>query len=192
MLALLPTGQSATRSVDVRGQLPNLAFRMTRASNGQVVTAADFSGRVVILYFGFTRCPDTCPLTMQNAARVLQKLGPLAPRVRVLFVTVDLAYDTIPRLKAYLANFGNPPEVDGLRGTPQQLAALAKRYGVEYRAPTSPDAPDPISQISHTAAVYVFDAEGRVRDILRTLALGSADIPAIAADLELLAQQAAE
>jgi protein SCO1 len=101
MFSLSPTGEAATpRSVDVQGQFPSLAFTMTRSSDGALVTAADFYGRVVILYFGFTRCPDTCPLTMQNAARVLQKLGPLASRVRVLFVTVDLAYDTVPRLKA--------------------------------------------------------------------------------------------
>ena len=190
-LPLLTTARAAApRSTDVRNRFPSLAFTMTRSSDGQVVTASDFRGRVVILYFGFTRCPDTCPLTMQNAARVLQRMGPLAGQMRVVFVTVDLANDTLPRLKAYLANFGKPPEIDGLRGTPEQLAVLAKRYGVTYTAPSSPDAPDPVSQISHTAAVYVFDAEGHARQIFGTLALGSADIPGIAADLEPLAREA--
>lgn len=175
---------------NVKGLLPNLTFTMTRSSDGKVVTGADYRGYVVVLYFGFTRCPDTCPLTMQNAARVLAKMGPLAKRVRVLFVTIDLAYDTLPRLKAYLANFGNPPEIDGLRGTPAQLAAFAKRYAVEYQAPTSPDAPDPVSKIGHSAAVYVFDADGRAQQILGRLGSAKPEIVATAADLEGLAQNA--
>jgi len=171
-------------SVSIAGAFPNLAFTMQRSSDGKNVTAADYRGKVVVLYFGFTRCPDTCPLTMQNAARVLARMGPLAPRVSVLFVTIDLAYDTLPRLKSYLANFGTPPEIDGLRGTPAALARLARRYAVEYQAPTSPDAPDPVSKISHSAAVYVFDSRGRAEQILPTMGGAGADIAAIAADLE--------
>jgi protein SCO1 len=175
----------------VKGLFPNLAFTMTRASDDKVVTGADYRGDVVVLYFGFTRCPDTCPLTMQNAARVLAKMGPLAKRVRVLFVTIDLAYDTLPRLKSYLANFGNPPEFDGLRGTPAQLAAFAKRYAVAYKAPTSPDAPDPVSKISHSAAVYLFDAQGRAQQILGHLGTAKPEIAATAVDLDWFARQAA-
>jgi protein SCO1/2 len=189
-LRLAPAAAAAAPGVDVRGQFPDLDFTMTRSSDGKIVTAADFRSHIVILYFGFTRCPDTCPLTMQNAARVLHQMGPLARRIRVLFVTIDLAYDTLPRLKAYLSNFGGPPEIDGLRGTPEQLALLAQRYGVEYEAPSSPDAPDPIAKVSHTAAVYLFDAQGRIRQILGTISLASANIPAIAADLERLARRA--
>lgn len=176
--------------MNVQGQLPDLAFTMTRSSDDKVVTAADYRNRVVVLYFGFTRCPDTCPLTMQNAARALDQMGPLADRMRVLFVTVDLAYDTLPRLKTYLANFGKPPEIDGLRGTPDQLAALAKRYGVGYRAPTGPTAPDPASKISHSSAVYLFDAQGRVQQILGRLGVANADIAATATDLEQFARRA--
>lgn len=189
VLRLAPAAAEAAPAVDVRGQFPDLALTMTRSSDGKIVTAADFRSHIVILYFGFTRCPDVCPLTMQNAARVLHRMGPLAQRIRVLFVTVDLAYDTLPRLKAYLADFGGPPEIDGLRGTPEQLTVLAQRYAVEYEAPSSPDAPDPIAKISHTAAVYLFDGEGRIQQILSTISLASADIPAIAADLERLARQ---
>jgi protein SCO1/2 len=174
----------------VQGLFPNLAFTMTRASDGKVVTAADYRGDVAVVYFGFTRCPDTCPLTMQNAARVLAKMGPLAHRVRVLFVTVDLAYDSLPRLKSYLANFGNPPEFDGLRGTPAQLAAFAKRYAVAYKAPTRPDAPDPISKISHSAAVYLFDAQGRAQQILGRLGTAKPAIAATATDLDRFARRA--
>ena len=186
----VPPAVAAESGTDVRGRFPDLAFTMSRASDGKNVTQADFRGRIVILYFGFTRCPDACPLTMQNAALLLRQLGPLAQRVRVLFVTVDLAYDTPPRLKAYLAGFGTPPEIDGLRGTPVQLAALARRYAVGYTAPKRPDAPDPVSKISHTAAVYLFDDQGRVQRIVGQMALASADIPGIAAALEPLARRA--
>jgi protein SCO1 len=186
----VPPAVAAASGADVRGRFPDLAFTMTRASDGKIVTAADFRGRVAILYFGFTRCPDTCPTTMQNAARVLQQLGPLAQRLRVLFVTVDLAYDTLPRLKAWLAGFGSPPQIDGLRGTPAQLAALAKRYAVGYTAASRPDAPDPVAKISHTAAVYLFDDQGRVQRIVGQMALASADIQGIAAGLEPLARRA--
>jgi protein SCO1 len=185
-LPFAPAAAAVAPGIDVHGQFPDLDFTMTRSSDGKTVTAADYRRRIVILYFGFTRCPDTCPLTMQNAARVLHQMGPLARRMRVLFVTIDLAYDTLPRLKAYLAHFGAPPETDGLRGTPEQLALLAQRYGVEYEAPSSPDAPDPIAKIGHSAAVYLFDGEGRIQQILGTLTLAGADIPAIAADLERL------
>lgn len=176
--------------INVQGQLPNLAFTMTRSSDGKLVSAANYRNRVVVLYFGFTRCPDTCPLTMQNVARALDQMGPLADRMRVLFVTVDLAYDTLPRLKTYLTNFGKPPEIDGLRGTSDQLAALAKRYGVAYQAPTGPMAPDPASKISHSSAVYLFDAQGHVQQILGRLGAANADIAATATDLEQFARRA--
>ncbi len=177
-------------AVSVAGAFPNLAFTMQRSSDGKTVTAADYRGQVVILYFGFTRCPDICPLTMQNAARVLARMGALASRMRVLFVTIDLDYDTLPRLKSYLANFGAPPEIDGLRGTPAELAHLARRYAVEYQAPASPDAPDPVSKITHSSAVYVFDSRGRAEQILSTMGGAGADIPAITADLEPFARRA--
>ncbi|MGH7082800.1 MAG: SCO family protein [Acetobacteraceae bacterium] len=177
-------------AVSVAGAFPNLAFTMQRSSDGKNVTAADFHGKVVILYFGFTRCPDICPLTMQNAARILHGMGPLASRMRVLFVTIDLDYDTLPRLKTYLAGFGAPPEIDGLRGTPAELARLAHRYAVGYKAPTSPDAPDPVSKISHSSAVYLFDASGRAEQILSTMSAADADIPALADDLKPFARRA--
>lgn len=177
-------------AVSVAGSFPDLAFTMQRSSDGKTVTAADFRGKVVILYFGFTRCPDICPLTMQNGARILHRMGALASRMRVLFVTIDLDYDTLPRLKTYLAGFGSPPEIDGLRGTPEELARLARRYAVGYQAPTSADAPDPVSKITHTSAVYLFDARGRAEQILTTMGTAAADIPAITADLEPFARRA--
>ncbi len=155
---------------DVTGSLPDLAFTMNLASTGQAVTAAAFDGHPVILYFGFTRCTDTCPLTMENAARLVRRMGAAGPQLRVLFVTIDPAYDTLPRLKTYMANFCPAPVFDGLRGSNSQLAALAKRFGVQYSAVTSADSPDPVANITHSIAVYGFGRGGAARYILGTLA----------------------
>ena len=161
---------------DIKGQLPDLLFSMDLASTGAPVTAGHFAGHPVILYFGFTRCTDTCPLTMENAARLVRKMGAAGQDLRVLFVTIDPVYDTLPRIKTWLANFAPPPVIDGLRGTPRQLAAMAKLYGVQYTAVTSADTPDPVANITHSIAVYGFGPEGRARYILGTLA---ADKPAL-------------
>ncbi|HQU04156.1 MAG TPA: SCO family protein [Acidocella sp.] len=165
---------------DISGQLPDLQFAMTLASTGASVTAAHFAGHPVILYFGFTRCTDTCPLTMENAAKLVRKMGAAGQQLRVLFVTIDPVYDTPMVLKKYLANFGAPPLFDGLHGSNAQLAALAKRYGVEYNAVTSADAPDPVAGITHSDAVYGFGPSGKARYILGTLAQGKADIDLVA------------
>lgn len=172
----------------IDGVLPDLAFHMTRTSDGKPVTAADYRGKIVVLYFGFTRCTDTCPLTMSNMALVMRRMGPLAARMRVLFVTVDLGYDTVARLKTFLARFGTPPQIDGLYGTPAELAALAHRCDVSYAAPSGPNSPDPVSRIRHTSLVYVFGPHGRSRDLLADLNTGKADLAAIAEGFEAMAR----
>ena len=166
---------------DIKGQLPDLRFDMNLASTGAPVTAAHFAGHPVILYFGFTRCTDTCPVTMENAARLVRKMGAAGQDLRVLFVSIDPAYDTLPRIKTWLANFAPPPVIDGLRGTPQQLAAMAKLYGVQYTAVTSADTPDPVAKISHSIAVYGFGPGGQARYILGTLADDKPELDKVAA-----------
>jgi len=165
---------------DVTGQLPDLQFNMTLASTGAPVTAAHFAGHPVILYFGFTRCTDTCPLTMENAARLVHRMGAAGQDLRVLFVTIDPVYDTLPRLKTYMANFGPAPVIDGLRGSNAQLASMAKRFGVQYTAVTSADTPDPVANISHSVAVYGFGPGGKARYILGTLAADKPDLATVA------------
>ena len=165
---------------DITGDLPPLAFAMRRSSDGRQVTEANYRGNVVVLYFGFTRCPDVCPLTMHNMAEILGRMATPAHRMRVLFVTVDPAHDTLPVLRKYLAAFGAPPEIDGLRGTPAELAALAKRYVVQYRTPTGPGSSDPVSAISHSSYVYVFGPHGRMRDLLNGIGGPGVDISAMA------------
>ena len=148
--------QKPWHATNITGAMPRLAFAMTRASDGTAVTAEEYRGRVIFLYFGYTNCPDVCPTTLANLADVLHKLGPDAEKVRVLFVTVDPDRDGLPVLKRYAAAFA--PQVEGLRGTPNRLADLARRYRVAYSVTTKPE-----YQVMHTSAVFVFDETGRAR-----------------------------
>ena len=146
------------RLTDVRGHLPDLAFTLTD-DTGKVVDAADFRGKLVLLYFGYTHCPDVCPLTLTHLHVLMQRLGPLADRTRVLFVSVDPARDTPAILHAYVSAFD--PHITGLTGTPAQIEALAKRYRVAYnRGPTLPGGG---YEVAHSAGIYLFDRRGRAR-----------------------------
>lgn len=143
-------------ATDITGSMPDLTFRMVRASDGLKVTQEEYRGRVVLLYFGYTHCPDVCPATLANLADVLKRLGPDADKVRVLFVTVDPDRDTTDVLKQYAAAFA--PQVDGLRGSDNALADLARRYRVAYAVAKTPQ-----YAVTHTSAVFVFDDRGRAR-----------------------------
>ncbi|HJP99035.1 MAG TPA: SCO family protein, partial [Rhodanobacteraceae bacterium] len=115
---------------DVSGHLPNLEFQMTN-DLGKPVTAATYRGKVVVLYFGYTHCPDVCPLTLVHLHTVLQKLGKDAANVRVLFVTVDPTRDTVPVLHQYVTAFD--PRIVGLTGTQDAIAKLAKRHRAYFQ-----------------------------------------------------------
>ncbi|MDE2184880.1 MAG: SCO family protein [Alphaproteobacteria bacterium] len=143
-------------ATDITGTMPALSFTMTRASDGAGISANDYRGKVVVLYFGYTHCPDVCPATLANLTDLLQYLGRDADKVRVLFVTVDPNRDTLPILKQYAAAFA--PQVDGLRGSDNELAALARRYRVAYSVD-----PGPPYTVMHSSAVFFFDAGGRAR-----------------------------
>src|SRR5579872_7420154 len=132
--------ESEFHSIDVAGSSPALAFAMTRAGDDRAVTEADYRGKIVLLYFGYTFRPDVCPTTLTNIADILRKLGPEAQSARVLFVSVDPNRDTLSVLADYAQNFG--PYIDALRGTPDELAALARRYRVVYSVtPATQDHP---------------------------------------------------
>ena len=143
---------------DVRGHLPDLQFRLTN-DLGKPVTAADFRGKYVMMYFGYTHCPDVCPLTLVHLHQVMQKLGPQADKVRILFVSVDPARDTPHVLHQYVTAFD--PHITGLTGTPQQITAMAKRY----RAAFNEDAkqPDGGYEVSHSSGIYIFGPQGHAQ-----------------------------
>src|SRR5690348_8226752 len=130
-LAACSRGEVRNGVSNISGVMPDLAFTMARANDGATVTADSYRGKAVLLYFGYTHCPDACPTTLANLAKVLHDLGSRAKDVRVLFVSVDPQRDTLPILKAYTNSFA--PQIDGLRGTDDQIAALARRYRVLYR-----------------------------------------------------------
>ncbi|HEY4113029.1 MAG TPA: SCO family protein [Rhizomicrobium sp.] len=166
--------QTPSGATDITGAMPRLQFSMTRANDGRPVTANDYRGKVVALYFGYTHCPDQCPTTLANLAAVLKRLGSQAKGVRVLFVSVDPNRDSLPMLKAYVSTFA--PQIDGLRGTPDQIARLTRRYRVVYRVtPASPGHP---YEVNHSSTVYIFDPSGRAR----LVALQTDNTKAIATD----------
>jgi len=160
---------------DVTGSVPPLQFVMTRANDVRTVDANAYRGKVVALYFGYTHCPDECPTTLANLASALQALGPRAKDVRILFVTVDPARDTLPVLKAYVNSFA--PEIDGLRGTDDQIARLARRYRVLYRVTQASKGEG--EQVVHSSATFFFDRSGRARLVM----MNTADAKAVAADI---------
>jgi protein SCO1/2 len=158
---------------------------MTRASDGKTVSAADFKGKIDLLYFGYTYCPDVCPTTLLNITTMLKSLGKQAEDVRLLFVTVDPNRDTLSVLKRYTSAFA--PQVVGLRGTPNQLATLAKRYRVAFSVvPASAGHP---VEVTHSSAVYVFDREGAIRLLFSGLAAPNTKLAGMTADLRKLVSQ---
>lgn len=159
---------------DVRGHLPNLSFNLTD-DNGKSVSASDFKGKVVLLYFGYTHCPDVCPLTLTHLHVVMQHLGAEADRAHILFVSVDPARDTPAVLHQYVHAFDS--HVTGLTGTPQQIEQLAKRYRVAYNKEAVK--PDGSYDVSHSSGIYIFDTQGRAR----LLATSADSIDAIGHDL---------
>ena len=173
------------RSTVISGSSPPLEFSMTRASDGKAVTEADFRGEVVMLYFGYTFCPDVCPTTLANVSRILARLGPQAEPVRVLFVTVDPNRDTLTALEDYVKNFA--PEIEGLRGAPDELAALARRYRVVYSV--TPETKDHPYDVTHSSAIYVFDKSGAARLLVSPLVASNADVAGVTADLERLIEE---
>ncbi len=145
---------------------------------GQTRSLADYKGKVVVVFFGFTQCPDVCPGTMAELAEVKRSLGADGARVQGIFVTIDPARDTADLLKAYVANFG--PDIVGLRGTPEQTVATAKEFKVFFNK--VPGKTDTSYTMDHTAGSYVFDAKGRVRLFTRY----GTGAQALADDLKLL------
>jgi protein SCO1/2 len=175
-------GNEPWHETDITGAMPDLAFTMARAKDGKEVTAADYRGKVTMLYFGYTFCPDICPTTLANVAQVLKGLGDDAGKVRVLFVTVDPNRDTPKVLNQYTDAFA--PQVDGLRGTPDQLAALARRYRVAYSVKASEDPTK--YEVTHSPAIYVFGDKGKARLLIGNIGKGSPDLKGIEADLRRL------
>jgi protein SCO1/2 len=152
-------------------------------ADGQPRSLKDFRGKAVVLFFGYTQCPDVCPTTLSEIAEAKRLLGADGARVQGVFVTLDPERDTPQVVKAYVANFD--PTFVALRGSPEQVAAVAKDFKIFYKkvegkTPTS-------YTLDHSAASYVYDPAGRLRLYTR---YGTGP-EALAADLKLLLTEAA-
>jgi protein SCO1/2 len=172
-LLLAGCGRSPFHMTNISGAMPRLSFRMTRALDGKLVTGADYRGKVVALYFGYTNCPDVCPTTLTDLSRMLDQVK--SPDVRVLFVSVDPGRDTPEELAHYAAAFS--PQIEGLRGSEEALAGLARRYRVAYSVN-----PAPPYTVMHSNAVFFFDKNGRVR----LVTTDTSDASGMAQDVERL------
>lgn len=167
-----------TRSIS--GFMPDLAFTLTDDRN-RSVHAGDYAGKVVLLFFGFSHCRDTCPATLGKLTAVLDAMGGKADGARVLFVSVDPNRDSPARLAAYTGAFA--PQVIGLTGDRSQLEALARRYRVAISY--GEGYPDGDYPVYHSSAVFVFDGDGEARLLFQQ----DDGIDAVSADLNHLLQQ---
>jgi protein SCO1/2 len=146
--------------------------------NGQKRSIKDFAGKVVIVFFGYTQCPDVCPTSMAELVEVKKLLGKDGDRLQAIFVTVDPARDTAEMLKAYMANFD--PSFVALIPTADQLPAIAKDFKVYFKRV---DGKTPTSYtMDHSAGSYTYDPQGRLRLYNRY----NSGAPALAADVQLL------
>jgi protein SCO1/2 len=148
----------AFKSIDITGAEYGRELELTDA-DGQRRHLADFKGKVLVVFFGFTQCPDVCPTTMVELAQVKAALGADGDRVQGVFVTIDPERDTAPVLKAYVTNFS--PDFIALRGSADETKAAAKQFKVFY-AKVPGKTPESYT-MDHTAGSYIFDAEGRIR-----------------------------
>ncbi|MFC5520346.1 SCO family protein [Polaromonas jejuensis] len=146
------------QSVDLTGADYAQGFALAD-HNGQPRALKDFAGKVVVVFFGFTQCPDACPTSMAELAQVKQLLGPDGDKLQVIFITVDPERDTPELLKAYMANFD--PTFLALRPSMDQLPQVAKDFKVYYK---KVEGKTPGSYtMDHSAGSYIFDGKGRIR-----------------------------
>lgn len=146
---------------DIKGHLPDLRFDLATEGNPHF-TAKDLRGKAVLVYFGYTHCPDVCPMTMARLSGVVRTLGPLADDARILFISVDPKRDTPKLVSTYAHAFS--PQAIGVTGTPGQIEHLAKIYRVAYQA-QKPDA-EGNYVVLHSKAVFLFDQQGRARFLI--------------------------
>jgi protein SCO1/2 len=153
-----PESKPQFKAVDITGADYAKDFALPD-TDGRVRSIKDFAGKAVVVFFGYTQCPDVCPTTMAEIAEAKKLLGPDGDKVQGVFITVDPERDTPQLLKAYVENFG--PDMVALRGNAGQTAAVTKDYKV-YAKRVDGKAPGSYF-MEHTAASYVYDTQGRLR-----------------------------
>ncbi len=176
------TGQKmAFKSVDITGADYAKDFSADGTMvdhNGQARSIKDFAGKIVVVFFGFTQCPDVCPTTMAELAEAKKLLGKDGDKVQGLLITIDPERDTLPVLKAYMGNFD--PTFLAMRTTPDKLVDLAKNFKTYYKK--MPGRTDTSYSMDHSVGSFVYDTKGNVRLYTRH----GSGAEALASDLKLL------
>jgi protein SCO1/2 len=173
LISIIACSQESFRGTDIRGVEWGGDFTLT-AHTGAPAKSADFRGKPLVLFFGYTHCPDICAPTLAKLAQALQQLGEEAGKVQVLFISVDPKHDTPAQLARFVPPFH--PSFIGLTGSAAEIAAVAR----DHRIPFAPGAAP--GMVEHSGAVLVKDAQGKPRLLWRY----EASVDDIAHDLRLL------
>lgn len=158
LAACAPESKPQFKAVDITGAEYAKDFPLPDA-DGRMRSIKDFQGKAVVVFFGYTQCPDVCPVTLTEIAEAKKLLGADGAKVQGVLITVDPERDKPELLKAYVANFG--PDFIALRGTPEQTAQVAKDFKVFFRR-VEGKAPGTYF-MEHSAASFVYDPQGRLR-----------------------------
>lgn len=184
LLAACGDGKPQFRNTDVTGADYAKGFALTD-HNGRKITLADYKGKVVTVFFGFTQCPDVCPTALAEMREVVAKLGADGGKLQVLFITIDPERDTQALLAQYVPAFH--PSFIGLYGDAQTTAAVAKDFKVFFQK--VPGKTPGSYTMDHSAGTYVFDPQGRLRLFVRpapSADAASASVDRLVADIRLL------
>jgi protein SCO1/2 len=176
LLACSPD-KPAFKSTDVTGAAFAKDLQL-KDHHGNVRTMQDFKGRIAVVFFGFTQCPDVCPTSMNTMAEVKRLLGAQGERLQVLFITVDPERDTQALLKEYMASFD--PGFLALRPEPDDVQRVADDFKIYFKK--VPGSTPTSYTMDHSASKYIFDTEGRVR----LFSAYGTDAATIAADIQVL------
>jgi protein SCO1/2 len=153
-----PSGGPQFQSSDVTGSSFGRDFAL-HDPDGKQRTLADFRGKAVVVFFGYTQCPDVCPTTLAALAEAMKQLGPDADRVQVLFITVDPDRDTADLLSKYVPAFDR--RFLGLRGNAEETERTAKEFKILYQK--QPGTSSGNYTMDHSAGTFIFDPQGRLR-----------------------------
>lgn len=161
-LLLLTAVSSAATTVEETLPSPAMTGHFSlHTLDGRTVTNDSFRGKWLLVYFGYTNCPDVCPTVLNEIGVALHELGPLAKKVQPVFITVDPARDKIPVLKKYLSSFD--PRIIGLRGDGEETEAAAKAFHVYYRPVSLGNAQ---YTMDHSGFLYLIDPKGKFSTLL--------------------------
>ncbi len=155
-LTMLPSSTTRPGGTSTGKAAVGGSFELT-SQDGKRVSDKDFRGKLMLVYFGYTFCPDVCPAGLQVISAALDKLGPKADEVTPVFISLDPERDTPAKLKEYLASFS--PRLVGLTGTPEDIAKVAREYRAYYKKVPDPKHPADYT-VDHTSIIYIMGRDG--------------------------------